>query len=101
MSKIDIQSKANQFSYINFKMQASMHKIDEEFYSLESTVSRISTCIFACASGSYELLESARKGMIEGFNTLKKEENIPILCYETVECIIKSIDEKLLIRRGS
>ena len=96
----NIQEKANEFSYITFKMQANMCTQDEKFYGLESTVDRISSCIFACASGSKELLENAKKGMIEGFNVLKQEENIPILCYETIEQLIKVIDEKTL-RRAS
>jgi len=95
MSNLNIQSKTNDFTYITFKMQASMHGTDEKFYGLEYTVKRISSFVFSCASGNYELLESAKIGMIEGFNKLKQEENIPILCYETIEYLIQSIDERL------
>ena len=95
MSVTTIQEKANEFSYITFKMQATMHLNDKVFYGLENTVQRISSCIFACASGSKELLIEAKAGMIEGFNKLKREENIPILCYETIEKLINVLDENL------
>ena len=96
MPDTSITQKANSFSYITFKMQANMHDVDQKFYGLDSTVQRITSCIFACASGSYEHLLNAKIGMIEGFNTLKNEENIPILCYETIERIIQILDEKLI-----
>lgn len=47
-----IEEKANKFSYITFKMQASMYGIDKRFYGLDGTVERISSCIFACSNGS-------------------------------------------------
>jgi len=96
--KFNIQEKANRFSYITFKMQASMYGTDEKFYSLDNTVERISTCVFACASGSLELLTLAKSGIVEGFNQLKKEENIPILSYKTMDELMKVLDEKLLRR---
>lgn len=40
-------------------------------------------------------------GMIEGFNKLKEEENIPILSYETIEKLIKVLDERLTKRIAS
>lgn len=98
MPMTTIQEKANEFSYISFKLQANMHSSDKRFYGLASTVARISSCIFACASGSTELLIEGKTGMIEGFNKLKREENIPILCYETIEKLITVIDEKLTKR---
>jgi len=93
-----IQEKANDFSYVTFKMQATMHSSDKNFYGLDSTVKRISNCIFACASENKDLLIKAKMGMIEGFNKLKREENIPILCYETIEKLIKVLDDNLTKR---
>jgi len=96
MPNLSIEEKANSFAYITFKMQANMHGVDQKFYGLENTVKRITSCIFACASGSSELLQSAKTGMIDGFNKLKHEENIPILCYETIDEIIQILDKKLI-----
>ena len=64
MSTIKIEAKANKFAYITFKMQATMYGTDEKFYSLESTVQRISSCVFSCASESAELLTLAKSGVI-------------------------------------
>jgi len=99
MTNSTIQEKANDFAYITFKMQANMSESNDSFYNLESTVQRISSCLFACASGSVELLLLAKKGMIEGFNKLKIEENLPILSYDTIQSLIDCIDNKLELRR--
>ena len=94
-----IQVKADSFAYITFKMQASLHETDQIFYGTENTVHRICSCVLACANGSEELLTSAKDGIIDAFNRLKKEESLPILSYETVSNILKNIDDKSKMRR--
>jgi len=89
-----IQVKADNFAYITFKMQASMHETDKKFYGAESTVQRICSCVLACANGSEELLKSAKNGILDAFNRLKKEENLPILSYDTISHILKNIDKE-------
>jgi hypothetical protein len=87
-----IQTKADNFAYITFKMQASMHATDARFYGTEHTVHRICSCVLACAAGNMELLKSAKLGIVDGFNRLKNEENLPILSYDTISVILKKID---------
>ena len=89
-----IQTKADNFAYITFKMQASMYETDNKFYGLENTVHRICNCIFACAQKNEKLLYNAKRGIIDGFNRLKNEENLPILSYDTISDILKNIDIK-------
>jgi len=91
-----VHSDIKDFVYITFKLQAMMYSSDEKFYGVHNTVDRISSYVFAYTNGgSKELLLSAKEGMIAGFNRLKYEENIPILCYNTIEKLISSIDHKL------
>jgi len=40
------------------------------------------------------LLDGAKEGLLSGFNRLKNEENLPIISYDTIENILKLIDEK-------
>jgi len=92
-----IQTKADDFAYITFKMQASMHETDKNFYGSESTVHRVCSCVLACANGSEELLKSAKVGIVDGFNRLKNEENLPILSYDTISDILKNINDKFKV----
>ncbi|HIC43436.1 MAG TPA: hypothetical protein EYO73_03830 [Sulfurimonas sp.] len=78
MSNLFIEEKVNSFSYITFKLQASMYNTDQNFLDLKKSVKGISSFILAYTNASPELLLRARLGMTEGFNKLKKEEKIPI-----------------------
>jgi len=89
-----MQVKAYNFAYITFKMQASMCETDTKFYGLENTVERTCSCVIACIDDNIALLLSAKQGIIEAFNRLKNEENLPILSYDTISDILKRIDNK-------
>jgi len=89
-----IQSKADNFSYITLKLQADMYEIDNSFYGIEHTTQRVSNCILACVNKDMNLLAGAKEGLLSGFNRLKNEENLPIISYDTIENILKLIDEK-------
>jgi len=90
-----IHARARDFAYITFKMQARMYESDPEFYGLKNTHKRISLFVFVCAEENKELLLYAREGIIDGFNTLKSEEIMPMLSYDTIDKILIAIDEKL------
>ena len=89
-----MQVKAYNFAYITFKMQANMCETDTKFYGLESTVDRICSCIIICIDENTALLLSAKQGIVDAFNRLKNEENLPILSYDTISDILKQIDDK-------
>jgi len=90
-----LEQNADEFAYITLKMQSLMHVVDKNFYNLENTVNRINSCIFACINEDDKLLDNAKYGILKAFNRLKNEENLPILSYETVDEVIKTIDYKI------
>ncbi len=90
----EIQIKADDFAYVTFKMQANLYETDEFFYGVENTVERICSCILSCTQESQELLSQAKRGIVDAFNRLKNEENLPILSYDTITDVIKYIDDK-------
>ncbi len=89
-----IQIRADDFAYVTFKMQANLYETDETFYGVENTVERICSCILSCTHESEALLSQAKLGIIDAFNRLKNEENLPILSYDTITDVIKYIDDK-------
>ncbi len=98
MSEIKIQTleeKADDFAYISLKIQAEMYDTDKNFYGFECTVERISLCILSCANENRDLLKSVKNGILNAFNRLKNEQNLPILSYETISKVVQFLDKKL------
>ena len=91
-----IQTKADTFAYITFKMQSIMHTVDNNFYSENMIVERIYNCVHVCAKGNLDLIQDGKDGVINAFNRLKNEENLSILSYDTITSFVKKIDEKVL-----
>ncbi len=97
MSQLSIlYSDIKDFVYITLKLQARMHELDESFYSVKSTYSRINTYIFTrLTNDTKEGIGYAKEAMMAGFERLKDEEDLPMFSYDTVEELRRSFEDRL------
>lgn len=97
-----LYSDIKDFVYITLKLQAKMHDSDESFYGVKSTRNRITSYILTyLADHKPENIGHAKEAMIAGFERLKDEEDIPILCYDTIEQLSASFEDRLRERNVS
>jgi hypothetical protein len=97
-----IHSDIKDFVYITMKLQARMHDSEETFYGVQNTVKRIESYLFVRINdGSEKSLKLAKDAVTAGFNRLKDEENLPIVCDKTIEQLSCSLEDKLHSRNVS
>lgn len=67
------------------------------FFSVNETSQRVSSFAITIAGGSYEALEEAKKGIIQGFEEAEKMwgGTLPAISYETQEKTLEIIDAKI------
>ena len=97
-----LYSDIKDFVYITLKLQARMHGSDESFYDVNNTHSRITSYIFAhLTDHAPKNIRHAKEAMMAGFERLKDEEDIPILCHNTIEQLSASFEDRLRERNVS